>query len=138
MIYHLPHTDISRVLPLAAKFFAESGEGGTFNPDYFVEWWGKIIESQCGAIIVSERNGEIVGMFGCIADKEYMTGDLVLDEVFWYGDSSLFPYAVKLAKKLDCKRMYISHTNSLTPGRLQQFYVKSGFSHKYTRYVKEL
>lgn len=138
MIYHLPHTEISRVLPLAERFFIESGEGGTFNPDYFMEWWSKVIASQYGAIVVSERNGQIIGMFGLLADKEYMTGDLVMDEVFWYGDSSLFPHAIKTAKKIGCKRMYISHTNSLTPDRLQKFYVKSGFQSKYTRYVKEL
>lgn len=129
--------DLPRILPMAKEFFIKAKEGGTFNSAFFSRWWSAVIESGQGGILISEDGDRVKGIFGFVINREYLTGDLVFDELFWYGDSMLFRAGVNLSKKLQCKRTYISCIEHLTAGELKQLYMRNGFAPRYARFVKE-
>lgn len=138
MIRELPVDELNSILGIAQRFFNESKEPGVFNPEFFIKSCKKLYDFGCGRVFVSEKNDVITGIFGCTLDHEYITGDLVVDELFWYGDARLFKYVEKWGNKLGAKRMYISNTLELTPDRLRDFYKSNGYTHRYDRHVKEL
>lgn len=142
MIRALEQYEIYKILPICRKFFYEANEIGTFHDDFFVGYWSKVIDSNQGIVFASfDKDGEIKGVFSAIVCQEDTTGDWTIQEKFWYGDARLFAYVMKWAtqmKVMGVKVMYISHTNCLTPERLEKFYKRHGFDCKYARYAKEL
>ena len=141
MIRAIESHEIYKILPICRDFFEAAQEIGTFNDDFFVKQWKYIIESNQGIIFVKFDGQEVKGVFSCIVCQEDTTGDWTIQEKFWYGDATLFSYVMKWAKRMKemgIKSMYLSHTNHLTPDKLEEFYKRQGFIGKYTRYAKEL
>lgn len=142
MIFVCPQNRLEETLPLGQRFFAMAQEHGQFNPYTFIKFWNRMHDTKSGFMLVNETNGVIDGAYGVVIQDEFLTGDRVATEVFWYSEGSaglkLFKKAEEMAKKCGAVVMYIQHFNNLYSEKIMNYYAKNGFKLRYLRHVKEL
>jgi len=142
MIFICPKERLEETLPLGQRFFGLAGEIGKFNPDSFIKFWHRMHDTKSGFMLVNETDGVIDGAYGVVIQDEFLTGQRIATEVFWYSEGMagvrLFKKAVELSKRCDAKVMYIQHLTSIPSEKVTEYYCKQGFNLKYHRFSKEL
>lgn len=146
MIRLLQREELGRVHELGRAFFAAANRPGTYNEDAFERLWGALLEGNLGALVVSENNGRLEGIFGGIVCEDPYSGDLIATEQFWY----CFPEArgsvgLRLFKAFEtvavnrgAKRIMMIHLSHLTPESLRKLYTRRGYHEVETIYEKNL
>src|SRR5687768_4632282 len=119
MIRRLQHNEVSRLNDLAFLFFKECSLPGNFNPATFNKALQTFIERGMGIFFVSEKDGKIEGAIGGTISQDFLTGDLVASEIFWFVHPDCRGEGLKLflkfeedAKNRGAKRILMLHLNT--------------------------
>jgi hypothetical protein len=128
---------------LASKFFTLANEPGTFSMDNFIRFWVAQYNAKTGNILSQyDIFGNMVAVIGFTLFNDPWTNELNAGELFWYseyGNSAfLVRAAMKQAKRAGVKQFFMQHTSTLTPDKIEKFYVKLGFKQVFKQYRKEL
>jgi GNAT superfamily N-acetyltransferase len=76
--------DIPRIVELGLRFRRESEYSGVLaeNPAKMAELAAQLARG--GSLLVSQREGELVGMLGYVIFPHFLSGETVAGEIFWY------------------------------------------------------
>jgi len=139
----LDSSEISKLIPLAMEFIAESGEDIPFNAEHFKATWETLLASKAGHIIKCEKNGEIVGALGFLVYHDILSGELKASETFWFMKPSYRGSGVKLleefeytAKNMGVKRIMMAHLKNLMPEKIKSVYLSRGYKEIETQYER--
>jgi GNAT superfamily N-acetyltransferase len=73
----------------------------TVNPSQMASLVEMLIEAEAGAIFVSERDGEVVGMIGLLAFVHPIAGEPTVSELFWWVEPTQRGCGVRLLKRAE-------------------------------------
>jgi GNAT superfamily N-acetyltransferase len=104
--------DVPRLVEMGRRFRASTDYHRhlTENPGKMAE----LAEQLCvlGGLLVSEREGQLVGMFGYVLFPHFLSGEVIAGEVFWWVEPEhrgeglkLLRAAEKRAKEAGAQRM---------------------------------
>lgn len=101
MIRAATATDVPRLVEMGRRFRAETGYAKHLaeNPTKMAELAGQLAEA--GSLLVSERNGELVGMLGFIVYPHFISGETTGGEVFWWVEPEHRGEGVKLLREAE-------------------------------------
>ena len=75
--------DLERLAVLGKEFFSEAGLPGVFNPEFWATVWTQLMIQDAAEVWYDEEN-IINGAIGVIYAPDFLTGDLVATESFWF------------------------------------------------------
>jgi len=138
--------DIAPCLPLAARFWAECGHAAyiPFDYDSAAEYF--LNSLNCGLLVVSEKEGEIVG-FGagitspCVVNKAFKVGC----ELAWWirPEYRKGPMAIRMMKLLEdgaqkqgCSIWSMMCMESMDADGVESIYLRSGYAPGERAFIK--
>lgn len=133
--------------PGAQEFYASSKFLRKFEIDKFVTFWKNMIESGMGTIIAAFDEGEPIGAIGGLAYPDPYSGEMTVQEFFWFvrpehrGPAGLRLYFAleKWAKEeKGATVIRMAHLTDSMPEKLTRVYTRLGFEHAETVYSKDL
>lgn len=83
MIRHATIEDVIKCEKLAEEFYHKRNSRGQFSGQYFVEYWGKIIDSGIGKILLRESDGKPMEALGYVVHPSF-AGKPAVSTMFWY------------------------------------------------------
>lgn len=83
MIRHATIEDVIQCKELAKEFYHKRNSRGQFSGQYFVEYWGKIIDSGIGKILLRESDGRPMEALGYVVHPSF-AGKPSISTMFWY------------------------------------------------------
>ncbi len=83
MIRHATTKDIINCARLAEDFYYKRNSRGQFSGQYFVEYWGKMLDSGIGKILLRESDGKPMEAMGYVVHPSF-TGLPSISTMFWY------------------------------------------------------
>lgn len=104
--------DIPRLLEMGMRFHQSTSykDHLTANPEQMSKIARHIAST--GGLLVSEEDGQVVGMFGFVTFPHFLSGELIAGEVFWWVEpehrgegKKLLQEAEKMARLAGAKRM---------------------------------
>lgn len=113
-------------LEMARAFFEHTGRRGEFNETSVKAMLDYLDEH--GILIVTET-----GMFGGMVLPCWVTGEIIAQEILWWGDASLLTKFESRAKQMGATAI---HMMSLTQ-RVADHYLARGYRQLETVFVKE-
>lgn len=125
--------------------FATEAGVGQFNPDTFRESWSRYLAADLGAIWVFDQDDCIAGTIGGLAYPDLNTGHVHSVEAFWYvlpnyrGSIKAVRLVLELEKWAAAKgsvRHSMIKYESTMDDRIDQFYLRSGYTKAETSYIK--
>ncbi len=130
----------------AREFYASSKFLRSFEIDRFVEFWRPILAAEIGVIFVAEDDGEIIGAIGAMSHPDPYSGELVVQEFFWFvrpghrGSAGLRLYeALEFwARQKGAKVMRMVHLMDSMPEKLSRVYKRLGYEQVEILYSKDL
>lgn len=129
----------------AREFYAASKFLGSFDIQKFVDFWRPMIESEVGVIFIAEDDGEIAGAIAGLAYAEPYSGDLVVQEFFWFVRPGRRGPGLKLYEALEfwarqkgAKALRMVHLMDSMPDKLSRVYKRLGYKQVETLYSKDL
>lgn len=75
--------DVIKCEKLAEEFYYKRNSRGQFSGQYFVEYWGKIIDSGIGKILLRESDGRPMEALGYVIHPSF-AGKPAVSTLFWY------------------------------------------------------
>jgi GNAT superfamily N-acetyltransferase len=109
------------------------------NPEQMAMLGAKLIEGN--GLLISERNGVVVGMIGYIVFPHFISGEIVAGEVFWWVEPEhrgegpkLLREAEKRVAAAGAKRMQMIAPNE----RVGKLYERFGYSFVESTYQRTL
>lgn len=136
------------LLAMGQLFFDEAHLPGVFNPTYFSNQWQQFITSGVGNMWVAKKSdGVIVGAIAALKHPDVCTGDLVVQEMFWFmhPDHRGTFVAMRLYSAIECwarslgaYRLCMSTTFAPGCEKLRSLYHKLGFKAVDVFYFKTL
>lgn len=86
MIRHAARKDIPRLVEMGLRFVDESSYRGRLEANAvqmmrLMDW---LIDDDDGLLLVSEREGKIVGMLGAFIYTQPISGERIAGEAFWW------------------------------------------------------
>lgn len=128
---------------MCREFFKLADEPGAFNDDFFTNYWQEIYKSERGVVFVEMQENEPVAMLGCIACVDMCTGNLTMEECFFYSDPTKKTKAFKLVDMMEelgakagIKVFYLKRTAHLHKEILGKIYNRKGYVERYIRHEK--
>ncbi len=130
----------------AREFYASSKFLRSFEIDRFVEFWRPLIEKESGVIFVAEDDGEIIGAIGGMVYPEPYSGELVVQEFFWFvrpghrGSAGLRLYEALeyWSRQKQARALRMVHLMDSMPEKLSRVYKRLGYEQVETLYSKDL
>ena len=135
MIAPLTPEQLPLASALGSQFYEEGGLFGRFNREHFEAQWASLIESGAGNILAEIGSG-VHGAIGGIAYPDPNSGDLTVDETFWfvqkeYRQSSLALCLLRAfeswAEEIGATQQGIVHLTNSMPDRLARIYRRRGY-----------
>lgn len=105
MIRAATSSDVPRCVAMGRRFRAETGYARHLaeNPEKMAELAAQL--AQAGCLLVSERDGELVGMLGFVVYPHFISGETTAGEVFWWVEPEHRGEGVKLLREAErCAR----------------------------------
>jgi GNAT superfamily N-acetyltransferase len=134
-------SDIPRVVEMGRRFRSMTGYAKVLaeNPEKMTELAGQLVTQ--GGLLVSERDGQIVGMLGFIVFPHFISGEITCNEAFWWVEPEhrgegvkLLREAERLAKQAGAKYMAMIAPNS----RVGNLYERMGYQYVESAYQRSL
>jgi GNAT superfamily N-acetyltransferase len=145
MIREVQPSELNLVTDLGSKFWAEGALPGSLKPAVFITNWTKLMSIGMGKIFGLFNDGKFVGCLGCLVVNDLNDGEMVASETFWFVDPEFRGQGVKLlihfmrwAKEIGCSRISMVHLINEHAEKLNDIYVKMGFTQTEVHYIKEL
>lgn len=137
--------DYKQLDALAKKFFLEGKMKGKIGDSNFSTGLRNYVDADV-ATCLTLVDGEIVkGMIGAMITTDFVTGDLICSEMFWYVDPSHRRQGIKLhraleaeAKNRGCARIYMVHLAKLNADKMEKYYLRCGYEPLEVFYSKDL
>ncbi len=140
--------DISRIPELlepGRAFWKEGKLPGNLNAETFVKTLTQIVAANFGVVYAAEENGKIVGGFAGSIMTDFLSGDVVASEIFWYIEEGhrgaglqMWAEFEKEAVKRGAKRLLMLHLMSVNSDILPRLYERRGYRLLEQTFVKEL
>ena len=101
MIRAATSDDVPRLVEMGRRFRAETGYARHLaeNPAKMAELATQLADA--GSLLVSERNGAIVGMLGWIVYPHFISGEMMGTEVFWWVEPECRGEGIKLLREAE-------------------------------------
>lgn len=138
-------SDLARVAPLCARFYAEAKLPGRFVPEVWTRSWQNLLCGGNATLFLLERAGEIIGAIGGVIFPDPNDGDLVASEMFWFVTPEargcglrLFTWFEAWAVNRGAKRIAMVHLETPGAERLAKLYERRGYRRVQTDYLKEI
>jgi len=93
------------------------------------------------SLLVSEREGKVIGILGYIVHKHFISGELTAGEVFWWVEPEFRGEGVKLMREMErrAKLAGAKHIQMIAPNdKVANFYVRDGFEFVEATYQRAL
>ena len=111
---------------MARAFFEHTGRRGEFDEDAARRMMDHL--SEHGILIISDT-----GMIGGFVTPLWPTGEIVAQEMFWWGDASLLTQFETRARKMGATAIHMMSLNQ----RVADHYLARGYTQLETVWVKE-
>ena len=138
-------SDFAQLDALAKKFFIEGQMKGEIGKDSFSTGLRKHVEMDVATCFTLVDGDAVKGMIGAMVTPDFVTGDLICSEMFWYVDPSHRRQGIKLhraleveAKNRGCARIYMVHLAKLNAGKMEKYYLRCGYDPLEVFYSKDL
>ena len=135
--------DYKQLDSLCQKFFKEGGLKGV--PNNFSTGLRKHVDAGFALCLVLVRDGVVLGTIGSMISEDFITGDLICTEMFWYVEPQYRRHGIRLHKALEaeaknrgCERIYMVHLAKLKADKLERYYKRCGYEPLEIFYSKEL
>ena len=137
-------SDLSNLGELARTFLASSQtlQIEDFDLGKFISTWSALITSGIGVIFIV---GNFEGAIGGIVRQDIYGDKWVGEELFWFVKPESRGVGIALYQEFEqwcglhgASSMQMVHINDLMPGKVRNFYLRSGFREVETRYAKSL
>ena len=130
----------------AREFYASSRFLRQFDINKFVDFWRPIIANESGVIFIAEDDGEIIGAIGGMAYPEPYSGELVVQEFFWFvrpahrGTAGIRLYKAfeQWLRDKQAAAIRMVHLMDSMPEKLGRVYRQLGYTPVETMYTKDL
>jgi hypothetical protein len=137
---------LRKLAPGAQEFYASSKVLRKFDIEKFVNFWRAIMESEQGIIFVAMEDQDIIGAIAGMAYPEPYSGELVVQEFFWFvrpghrGSAGLRLYnALEYwARQKEAKALRMVHLMDSMPEKLSRIYKRLGYEPLEMQYTKDL
>ena len=144
MIRWATKEDVPALVPMAQGFIEEHyAETLTFNAEQTEGMLTRLIENPSGFLLVSDRDGVVVGTIGVIVYDHPFTGQALCSEMFWFVKPAfrgkadgmrLLKHAEKWVNTNRIPWMHMVAPND----RVKVFYKRLGYSELETHFYKAL
>lgn len=146
MIRPIKIEEIECLNALGFAFFAEAGLPGVFNPAPFGVAVRSILENGSGIVLVAENEGKIAGVIAGVVYEDFLTGDLISSELFWFvTKEARGSVGVRLLKQFEeqsklrgAKRILMIHLLSVHSEMLTKLYTLRGYAPIEQTFFKKL
>jgi N-acetylglutamate synthase-like GNAT family acetyltransferase len=129
------------------RLFAKESNAGEFDDLAFLKSIHNITSQKRGQVFILEIEGEVAGMVGVTAYKNYYNNKIRVQEIFWWVDDlyrntrdsiKLFNKVEEWAKEIGADEVMVSSTATMNVDKLEKFYTKKGFRKMDINYVRGL
>jgi GNAT superfamily N-acetyltransferase len=133
--------DVPRLVEMGRRFRSETGYAKVLaeNPAKMAELATQLAAT--GGLLVSERNGALVGMLGYVIYPHFISGETTCNEAFWWVEPEhrgegvkLLREAEKRAKEAGAKNMAMIAPND----RVANLYRRMGYEFVESAYQRTL
>jgi len=133
--------DIPRLVEMGLRFRRESEYVDVLaeNADKMTQLATQLANSGC--LVVSERDGQIVGMLGYVLYPHFLSGELVSGEVFWWVEPEHRGEGLKLLRAAEDRSKSFGATSMqmIAPNeRVAALYKRLGYKAVETTYQRPL
>ncbi len=141
MIRTATENDLPRLVEMGLRFRDQTSYSEHLgrNPQKMGELAAQLMEA--GGVLVSERDGQVVGMIGYVLFPHFISGEMTASEAFWWvepehrGDGiKLLREAEKRAKQAGALRMQMIAPND----KVAQLYERFGYAFVESAYQRNL
>lgn len=130
----------------AEEFYASSRFLTKFDIDKFVTFWKNAIESGVGIVLVALEDDEIIGAIAGMKYEEPYTGEVSVQEFFWFvrpghrgmAGVRLYKAFEDWAREKKATVLRMVHLLDSMPEKLERFYGHQGFVAVEKLYSKDL
>lgn len=137
--------EVPLLLDGARTFFAEGGLLGALNPRTFVEGWQRLLASGSGMLLGVFRERQLIGAIGGVIHPDFVTGEVVAQEMFWFmlpgergsGIRLFKQYELKAALR-GAKRILMVHLADLNDDAMGKLYGRMGYAMMEKIYAKNI
>lgn len=128
---------------MGTRFVAETVYAGRLavNPVALTRTFGLLIDSDVGALFVSERDGHVVGMIGLLVFEHPFTGERAAHELFWWMEPEFRGTGLRLLKVAEqwARDAGARHLHMVAPTReVEHVYERLGYGYLEAAYQKAM
>jgi len=146
MIREATISDVIECGKLAEEFYAARNKAGEFNSQCFIEFWGRIIESEQGVIYMREVDGVPREAIGIIYHPNPYNGKPCASSMFWFvcdggqglASGALFEHVLGVVEKRGIMEFKIPLLLDERLIRSGSFLKSNGFEISDMTYTKEM
>jgi len=141
MIRQATAEDVPRLVEMGRRFRSETGYAKVLaeNPAKMAELATQLAAS--GGLLVSEREGELVGMLGYVVYPHFISGESTAGEVFWWVEPEHRGEGLKLLKEAErrAKAVGAEKMQMIAPtDRVATLYLRLGYEFVEASYQRAL
>jgi GNAT superfamily N-acetyltransferase len=133
--------DIPRLVEMGLRFRQETSycQHIKENPEQMSKTAKQLIATN--GLLVSERQGNIIGMLGFVIYPHFLSGEICAGEVFWWVEPEHRGEGVKLLKETEkiAKKAGAARIQMIAPNeKVAEFYRLCGYEYVETAFQKSL
>jgi GNAT superfamily N-acetyltransferase len=133
--------DVPRLVEMGQRFRRETtySQHLAENPEQMEKLLEQLMSSD--GVLVSEREGVLVGMIGYIVYSHFLSGDTVAGEVFWWVEPEARGDGLRLLREAErrAKERGARHLQMIAPtAQVAHVYERLGFTYVESTYQKTL
>jgi len=137
--------DYEQMDALCIKFFEEGQLKGTPKEDCFSTGLRNYVEMGLALCLVLVDGSKLLGGVGAMMTEDFITGDLVCTEMFWYVDPAYRRWGIRLHRELEkeaknrgCSRILMVCLAKLNAEKMGKYYLRRGYELQEIFYTKNL
>lgn len=143
MIREATADDIPRLVDMGRRFLTETVYAGRVlvNPAAMARTLRLLLESDAGALFVSEQDGTVTGMIGLLVFEHPITGERAAQELFWWVEPEHRGYGIRLLKRGEqwAAAVGAQHLHMIAPtAAVGQLYERLGYGYLEAAYQKAM
>jgi RimJ/RimL family protein N-acetyltransferase len=141
MIRDAQYADLDRIVEMGRRFRKDTSYDKhlTDNPQKMTELAEKLISNQ--TLLVSELNGELVGMLGFVVYPHFISGETMAGEIFWWQEPEHRGEGIRLLREMEKRARLAGAKNMqmIAPNqKVAHFYERMGYEFVEQTYQRAL
>jgi len=135
--------DIPRLVAMGERFLTETVYRGRVpvDPATMARTLALLVATENGTVLVSERDGVVVGMIGLLLFENPISGELTAGELFWWVEPEHRGIGVRLLKRAEqwARRAGARKVHMIAPTpEVGQLYDRLGYGYLEAAYQKAI